>query len=116
MLEIREVSWRDGRLDFIPSEGKFPFLEKGGDLAALLLEEGWIAHSHFGDPELAHCSVYRKKGERGGLFIMSALDPLFAAWTDSNFVFAMACGRFAELAANIRYGADVWEEMEGSND
>lgn len=116
MSEVYNIIYQAGKLDFLPSERKFPEENPGMQAAEALLEQGWIAFCHFGDPELMHCSVYRKRNTPGGIFIMKALDNLFMAHTDSNLVFSMACGHFAALVADIRYGTDIWEEAEDNDD
>lgn len=114
MLEIYDIVLREGRLDFLPTKGKIQ-IDDPNNLNDSLLKEGWLAFTHLGDPELMHCSVYRKRNVAGAIFVMQALDSLFMAQTDSNLIFSMACGHFADMVANIRYGADIWEEMEGTD-
>ena len=114
MLEIYDIVLREGRLDFIPAKEKIQIADPN-DLNESLLKEGWLAFTQLGDPELMHCSVYRKRNVSGAIFIMQALDNLFIAQTESNLIFSLACGHFAELVANIRYGADIWEEMDGQD-
>lgn len=116
MREIYKLTCQAGKLDFIPSEQKLPKKDSGQSLNDALLEDGWIAFCHLGDPELMHCSIYRKSNTSGGIFVMQALDPLFIAHTDSNLVFSLACGHFAKLVSDMRYGTDIWEEMEGNDE
>lgn len=117
MAEIYKLSNKGARLLFEPG---------GLDLPPITLERTFKPGAEagdaypvcrMGDPDLAHCVVFKRKNAPGGIFSLHDRDGLlFAAYAENNLVFALAMGFFGELTANARYGADVYETMEEPDD
>lgn len=115
-MENYKITCQNGKTRFELSDSIISAGSSFQEINAALLDDGWIAFSHLGDPELLSCSAYRKKDAAGGVFLLRGLHPLLIAKADSNLAFTMALGRFAGIVANARYASDIWNEMDGSDD
>lgn len=75
------------------------------------------AFCRMGDPDLLECLVYRGKNSPGGIFhVRDKYGPLYVAVVESALVWSFALGHFGEMTANVRYGVDVFENMEEKDD
>lgn len=113
MPEKYEIALENGRISFaLPAEDIPEALLKGGSLP-----EDYSIFTRMGDPELLECAVWRDRDARGGIFVIRAAGvALFAAAARSELVFAQALGYFGDLVAKVRYGADIFENMDEDHD
>lgn len=73
--------------------------------------------SRMGDPGLLHCAVFRRGEGSGGCFALyDGNGPLFAAVAESNLAFGLGQGFFGKMVSDARYGADIFENMDESDD
>ena len=73
--------------------------------------------SRMGDPGLLHCAVFRRGEGSGGCFALyDGNGPLFAAVAESNLAFGLGQGFFGKMVSDARYGADIFETMDESDD
>lgn len=94
---------QDDALNDIPVPGK-----RSGDYEIV---------SRMGDPGLLHCAVFRRGEGSGGCFALyDGNGPLFAAVAESNLAFGLGQGFFGKMVSNARYGADIFENMDESDD
>lgn len=99
--ELYTLQIADGHLRFVP---------RGADAP---LPSPLAVVGRMGDPELLQCVVLRREGAPGGVFrLEDANGPLLAAVAENNLALALGMGHFGELVANVRYGVDVFENME----
>lgn len=116
-MESYDIIYKDADIVFIPSEDTAMADTSLAGVNRALLKDKWISFTRLGDPAVISCSVYRKKGEPGGVFVMETQDePLFIAKTGSNLVFSLACGDFSGLVEQARYAADIWEDAVDDED
>ncbi len=94
---------QDDALNDIPVPGK-----RSGDYEIV---------SRMGDPGLLHCAVFRRGEGSGGCFALyDGNGPLFAAVAESNLAFGLGQGFFGKMVSDARYGADIFENMDESDD
>ena len=94
---------QDDALNDIPVPGK-----RSGDYEIV---------SRMGDPGLLHCAVFRRGEGSGGCFALyDGNGPLFAAVAESNLAFGLGQGFFGKMVSDARYGADIFENMDESED
>lgn len=76
------------------------------------MPEGINLHSRMGDPQFLHCLALQINDKPGGYFVMyNKLEAIFASYAPSNLIFAIGQNYFAQMAANVRYAVDVFENM-----
>ncbi len=83
----------------------------GRELLARAEEDGIEPVCTLGDPGLLSCSVFRFPG--GGGFVAvrdGAGDAVFKVFCATSLALAEAASHYASLAANLRYGADIFED------
>ena len=69
------------------------------------------------DTGLLHCAVFRRSEGSGGCFALyDGNGPLFAAVAESNLAFGLGQGFFGRMVSDARYGADIFENMDESDD
>ena len=67
-----------------------------------------------GDTELVYTNVFRQPQNPGGIVVVSAMDEvLFCAIANTNLDLVAAASHFASMVSNIRYGQDIFENIEG---
>ena len=94
---------QDDALNDIPVPGK-----RSGDYEIV---------SRMGDPGLLHCAVFRRGEGSGGCFALyDGNGPLFAAVAESTLAFGLGQGFFGKMVSDARYGADIFENMDESDD
>ena len=78
---------------------------------------GYEIVSRMGDPGLLHCAVFRRGEGSGGCFALyDGNGPLFAAVAESNLAFGLGQGFFGKMVSDARYVADIFENMDESDD
>ena len=94
---------QDDALNDIPVPGK-----RSGDYEIV---------SRMGDPGLLHCAVFRRGEGSGGCFALyDGNGPMFAAVAESNLAVGLGQGFFGKMVSDARYGADIFENMDESDD
>ena len=74
---------------------------------------GYAVQAALGDEELLHCLVLRREEGPGGLFILEDdMDTLLAVVAESNLAYAESLNHFAEMVAQARYAADMYESKD----
>lgn len=76
----------------------------------------WIV-CRLGDPRLLSCSVFKRADIPGGVFVARDDEgPLYAAVAPDNLTYAAALGYFGELTSCCRYGVDIYENLEETDE
>lgn len=117
MVEVYELRLSMGALVFVNGVENMPQWALQPRFDPAKAETGVSLECRMGDPDLIHCAVFRTEGKPGGIFtIFNGNTLLYAALAQSELVFSIATGYFGQLTANVRYGVDVFENMEIPND
>lgn len=113
MSEIYTLLAEGSRLRFEPRQD-----DVLNDILALGKQSGdYEIVSRLGDPGLLHCAVFRRSEGSGGCFALyDGNGPLFAAVAESNLAFGLGQGFFGRMVSDARYGADIFENMDESDD
>lgn len=75
-------------------------------------ESEYAITARLGDPDLIHCLAYKNIKAEGGAFVcLDENGVLFVAFATDNLAYALAMGFFGKLVADVRYGADIFEEL-----
>lgn len=70
-----------------------------------------------GDPDLLECLAYRHKNSWGGIFALrDKAGLLYTAQADTALIWSIGLGYFGKLASYVRYGADIFENLEVADD
>lgn len=116
-METYTIKLDSGVLVFVNGAENIPGWALAPTFDPLKAEPGVSLECRMGDPDLVHCVVVRQQNSNGGIFLLyNHKIPLFAAKADTNLVYAQAMGFFGQLTANVRYGVDVFENLELPND
>ena len=111
MCECYTLRLEGAALHFVPCRDAAA-LPQGG-----LPPAGYELVSRLGDPALLHCAVFRQSGGAGGLFVVyDAGGPLFSALAESNLTYAHGLAHFGRMAADPRYGADIFADLDEDHD
>lgn len=117
MAEIYTIHLQHDSLYFLPREGGMPEAALSPTFNPKAEGDSITPVCRMGDPELAQCIVFRNKSGSGGIFSLHDSEGLlFCAVAENNLVFTIAQGYFGQLVANVRYGVDVFENMEIPDD
>lgn len=66
-----------------------------------------------GDTELVYTNVFRQPQNPGGIVVVSAMDDiLFCVIANTNLDLVAAASHLASMVSNIRYGQDIFENIE----
>lgn len=117
MPEIYTLQFDQGRIMFTPFTEEVPQSVLESKFNPDSADKGLNVVCRMGDPDLVQCIVYKKQDLPGGYFSLHDKNGLlFAAISQTNLIFALACGFFGEMVANARYGVDIFENMEEPDD
>lgn len=117
MPEIYSIQVENNRLHFAPLDAAVPDCILNPTNFAAKVEAGIEIICRMGDPDLLHCIVYKQDKNNGGIFaIHSKSSLLFVAFAENELIFALAQGFFGQLVANVRYGVDIFENLELADD
>lgn len=117
MPEIYTLQIENGRLVFAPFTEEVPECVLENKFNPDAAPKDIAIACRMGDPDLAHCVVYRRESAPGGYFsLRDKTGLLFAAIAQTNLIFALAVGYFGDVVSNARYGVDIFENMEEPDD
>lgn len=115
MIEQYILEIENGRPIFTKRKLNLPPFAQDGKLPAE--KDAFEAFCRMGDPDLLECLVYRGKNSAGGIFhVRDKYGPLYVAVAESALAWSLALGHFGEMTANVRYGVDVFENMDEKDD
>ncbi len=112
MLELYTLTYGPTGLQFTP--------RKDPALMAALEEDtvaGYTVQTALGDDNLLDCLVMRKEEGAGGLFIIEDdMEALIAVVAETNLAYVEGLNHFAEMVAQARYAADIYENNDEDED
>ena len=104
-----------GGLEFKAISGPMPVEILDSSIAAP--DSALRLAARLGDPELLLCSVFKRAAGPGGYFVLRDGDGLlFAAMAPDNLAYACALKYFGDMVSAARYGADIYENMDGGDE
>ncbi len=70
-----------------------------------------------GDTELVYLTVFRQPNGPGGLVVVFAAgnEPLFSVIARTNLDLISAASHFGSMVANVRYGQDIFENVDAED-
>lgn len=117
MPEVYKIEMVDASIGFTPADMVLPDAVFATAFRPDAAPAGLAVCCRMGDPDLVHCVVWREDGKPGGIFAFHDKNGLlFVAVARSALEYATALGHFGSLAANARYGVDVFENLEEPDD
>ena len=117
MSEIYTITVAESRIAFTPRKEQLPEYVFAPSFDPAQAHANVSLVCRMGSPSLAHCVIFRKTGEPGGIFAMHDGEGfLFAAVAETNLAYALAKGFFGELTTNARAGVDIFEDTDNGDD
>lgn len=115
--EVYSVRLGGGQVEFDSLED--PTLRKavlawGGKGTILHVEDASFEQQYIvGHEDTLLCRVFRKAKSAGGLLVvMDATGLLLVALATTNLELVSAAGHFSRLSTYVRYGADIFEDID----
>lgn len=117
MVEIYTIKVEKSEIAFFPRPDGIPDFVASSVFDPVSAPKGLSVVCRMGAPDLVHCVIFRHAGKVGGIFALHEQNELlFVAFAETNLAYTLAKGFFGELTANVRYGVDIFESMEGDDD
>lgn len=113
MAENYSISVSGSEISFSESADKIPDFVASSVFDPQKMPKDVAIVCRMGQPDLAHCIIYRYAHKAGGIFAMHEQgELLYAAVAHTNLAYSLAKGFFGNLTAATRYGVDIFEAAD----